>query len=232
MITAEVIIKRIAIVEDEADMRELISLHLSREGYDIRPYQSGDDFLNALQSSVFDMIILDLMLPGTDGLQVCRIVRENIRTSNIPIIMLTAKSSEADIVVGLELGADDYITKPFSPRELVSRVKALFRRTAISDKQKVLRVAGIELFPEQILVLVEKEPIELTSTEFKILEHLMRREGRVLTRAQLLAELGEDRQFVTDRTIDVHILNIRKKLGTYGELIQTIRGIGYVLRQK
>ncbi len=219
--------KRIAIVEDEEDLRELLRLHIEREGYEARLYATGDEFLNSVQMTSFDMLILDLMLPGTDGLDVCRILRADDSTKDIPIIMLTAKSSEADIVVGLELGADDYITKPFSIRELMARIKALFRRTEVSDDQKHLRIAGVELFRDKFLVLVDKEPIELTATEFKILECLMRRAGCVLSRNQILESLGDDRLFVTDRTVDVHILAIRRKLGNYGNIIQTIRGIGY-----
>jgi len=219
--------KRIAIVEDEEDLRELLRLHIEREGYEARLYATGDEFLNSVQMTSFDMLILDLMLPGTDGLDVCRILRADDSTKDIPIIMLTAKSSEADIVVGLELGADDYITKPFSIRELMARIKALFRRTEFSDDQKHLRIAGVELFRDKFLVLVDKEPIELTATEFKILECLMRRAGCVLSRNQILESLGDDRLFVTDRTVDVHILAIRRKLGNYGNIIQTIRGIGY-----
>ena len=219
--------KRIAIVEDEEDLRELLRLHIEREGYEARLYATGDEFLNSVQMTSFDMLILDLMLPGTDGLDVCRILRADDSTKDIPIIMLTAKSSEADIVVGLELGADDYMTKPFSPRELMARIKALFRRTEISDDQKHLRIAGVELFSDRFLVLVDKEPIELTATEFKILECLMRRAGCVLSRNQILESLGDDRLFVTDRTVDVHIFTIRRKLGNYGNIIQTIRGIGY-----
>ena len=219
--------KHIAVIEDEADLRELLRLHLAQDGYDVHLYSSGDDFLDTMSSGNFDMIILDLMLPGTDGLDVCRILRADDATKSVPIIMLTAKSSEADIVVGLELGADDYMTKPFSPRELMARIKALFRRANTTDDGKILRIAGVELFHDKFLVTVDKKPIELTATEFKILEYLMRRAGRVLSRNQILDSLGEDRQFVTDRTVDVHILNIRRKLGTYSDIIQTIRGIGY-----
>jgi len=219
--------KRIAIVEDEEDMRELLRLHIEREGYDARLYATGDEFLDSVQTTSFDMVLLDLMLPGTDGLDVCRILRADDSTKDIPIIMLTAKSSEADIVVGLELGADDYMTKPFSIRELMARIKALFRRIEIPDDQKHLHIASVELFSDRFLVLVDKEPIELTATEFKILEYLMRHAGRVLSRNQILESLGDDRQFVMDRTVDVHILAIRRKLGIYGNIIQTIRGIGY-----
>lgn len=219
--------KHIAVVEDESDMRELLNMHLSREGYIAHTYSSGDEFLDAVKSTRFDMVLLDLMLPGTDGLDICRILREKSETKNLPIIILTAKGSEADIVVGLELGADDYITKPFSVRELIARIKAVFRRSEVSRDEKHLKVAGIELFSDRFLVLVDKKPIELTSTEFKILEYLMRRKGWVLSRNKILEALGEDRQFVVDRTVDVHILNIRRKLGKYGNIIQTIRGVGY-----
>lgn len=219
--------KHIAIVEDEEDMRELLKLHLEREGYDPYLYPTGDEFLDVVRTKTFDMIILDLMLPGTDGLDICRIIRADDDTKDIPIIMLTAKSSEADIVVGLELGADDYITKPFSVRELMARVKAIFRRSKISSDEKHLHIAGVELFRDRFLVLIDKEPVELTVTEFKILEYLMRRAGRVLSRNQILESLGDDRRFVADRTVDVHILAIRRKMGIYGNMIQTIRGIGY-----
>jgi len=221
--------KNIAIIEDEADLRELLELHLKREGYQPHLFATGDEFLDSTGEGPFDLILLDLMLPGTDGLDVCRIVRNNEETRDVPIIMLTAKSSEADIVVGLELGADDYMTKPFSIRELMARIKVVFRRgeRTASANETHLQISGVELFPEKFLVLVDKEPVELTATEFKILEYLMRRRGRVLSRNQILESLGGDRQFIIDRTVDVHVLNIRRKLGEYSGIIQTIRGIGY-----
>ncbi len=219
--------KRIAIVEDEMDLRELVKLHLEREGYEVLTFVDGDKFLDAYQKTAIDLILLDLMLPGSDGLEICRFVRGNDLLNETPIIMLTAKSSEADIVVGLELGADDYVTKPFSVRELIARVKAVLRRSDRATDERVLRMEGVELYSDRFLVLVDGEPAELTATEFKILEFLLKRQGRVLTRSQILEALGEDRQFVVDRTVDVHILNIRRKLGEYGNNIQTIRGVGY-----
>ena len=225
-------LKRIAIIEDEADLRELLRLHLTQNGYDVSLFSSGDKFLSGKSLGNFDMIILDLMMPGTDGLDVCRILRSNDTTKKVLIIMLTAKSSEADIVVGLELGADDYMTKPFSVRELLARIKALFRRSNTIDNSKVLRILGVELFHEKFLVTVDNIATELTATEFKIFEYLMRRAGHVLSRNQILDSLGEDRQFVIDRTVDVHILNIRRKIKPYDNIIQTVRGIGYRILDK
>lgn len=219
--------KRIAIVEDEKDLLELLDLHIKRDGYETLLFDNGDDFISALDSNIFDMAILDIMLPGTDGLKICQHLKQSERFKDTPIIMLTAKGTEVDIVVGLELGADDYITKPFSPRELMARIKAVFRRTEQKTNYKVIRHGDIEIFPEKILVQVKGEPIDLTTTEFRIIEALVKRKGRVLTRSQILDVLGDDRQFVLDRTIDVHILNLRRKMGSYGKIIQTIRGIGY-----
>ncbi len=166
-------------------------------------------------------------MPGTDGLKICQKIRQDERLKDIPIIMVTAKGTEVDVVVGLELGADDYITKPFSPREVMARIKSLFRRIERHDTDNVLRLGELEIFPDKVLVRVHAEEVELTTTEFKILEALMRKKGRIFTRSQILDLLGDDRQFVLDRTVDVHILNIRRKLGEYGRIIQTIRGIGY-----
>ncbi|MFP4458038.1 MAG: response regulator [Candidatus Zixiibacteriota bacterium] len=219
--------KRIAVVEDESDLRELLKLHLERDGYESKLFATGDEFLADLDNLIFDMALLDIMLPGTDGLKICQTLRQNERFKEVPIIILTAKGTEVDIVVGLELGADDYITKPFSPRELMARIKAIFRRMEHKQSEKVIRLGDIEVFPEKIIVKLKGEQIDLTTTEFKILEALVRRKGRVLTRSQILDLLGDDRQFVLDRTVDVHILNIRRKLGSYGKIIQTIRGIGY-----
>jgi len=223
---------KIAIVEDEADLRNLLKLHLEKESYEILQFVSGDSFLDFIDRNDVDLVILDLMLPGTDGLEICKILRKNSKTKSLPIIMLTAKSSEADIVVGLELGADDYMVKPFSMRELIARVKALLRRTSNHEKHEILRVDNIELFPERYLVKVDGQEISFTTTEFQILEMLMLKKDRVLTRNRILEALGGERQYVIDRTVDVHVLNIRKKLGKYGRLIQTIRGVGYKMLEE
>jgi len=224
--------KKVAIIEDEADIRELLRLHLERSGYEISLYPSGDDFLSKKKGNSFDLVILDIMLPGMDGLDVLKYLRSDEKTKEIPVIMLTAKGTEVDIVVGLELGADDYITKPFSTRELLARIKVIFRRLERSESDKIIRFGDVEIYPEKVQVKVHGNDIELTATEFNILKTLVQKKGRVFTRTQILDLLGEDRQFVLDRTVDVHILNIRKKLSTYGKNIQTIRGIGYKITEE
>lgn len=221
---------KIAVVEDEADLRGLIALHLGREGWEVEGFAVGKGFLDELSEGKFDLVLLDLMLPDIDGLEICKIIRSQSKFKDLPIIMVTAKGTEADIVLGLELGADDYIKKPFSPRELVARVKSLLRRAIPQPGSGDLKCGKIELLPDRFEVRLEGNAIEFTATEFKILELLMKNKGRVLTRARILDYLGEDRQFVIDRTIDVHILNIRKKLQPAGEPIETIRSVGYRLR--
>ena len=181
---------------------------------------------------LFDLLILDLMLPGTNGLDVCRLLRNDDKTKNLPIIMLTAKGTEPDIVVGLELGADDYITKPFSIRELLARVKSVLRRIEITEFESELKIGNITVYPEKYIAEVKGKKVDLTSTEFKILELLLRKKERVLTRMQILDSLGEDRQFVVDRTVDVHIVNLRKKLGKAGGVIRTIRSVGYKITEE
>jgi DNA-binding response OmpR family regulator len=224
--------KVVAIVDDEEDIVNLVSHHLKREGYKVKEFQNGRDFLLFLESIVPDLVILDIMLPGIDGLEICRMLKNRSRTSSIPIIMLTAKASEADVVVGLEIGADDYIVKPFSPREMVARVKSLLRRLNSKEaKEPKLEIGPISLNSERYEVTVNGKRIDLTTTEFKILEVLLEKRGRVFTRDQLLKKkrLWGDDKLVYDRTIDVHIKNLREKLGKAGNMIKTIRGIGYKL---
>ena len=221
--------KRIAVVEDEEDLRNLLKLHLEKEGYEPLLFGNGDAFLDFVEKNTLDMVVLDLMMPGTPGLEVCKLLRSSEKTRDVPIIILTAKSTEADIVVGLELGADDYMTKPFSMRELMARIKAMFRRLSSEDSEKILRNGPVEIYQERFKVAINGESVDFTATEFNILKYLMSRKDRVLTRNQILEALGGDRRFVIDRTVDVHILNIRKKLGEYGRMIQTIRGVGYRL---
>jgi DNA-binding response OmpR family regulator len=225
--------KVVAIVDDEEDIVELLSHHLKREGFKVKEFHNGRDFLLFLESIIPDLVILDIMLPGIDGLEICRILKNKTRTSSLPIIMLTAKASEADVVVGLEIGADDYIVKPFSPRELVARVKNLLRRTGGKEEEEViLKIGPLSLNSDKYEVKVNGKRIELTTTEFKILEVLLQRRGSVFTRDQLLKKkrLWGDDKLVYDRTIDVHIKNLREKLGNAGNMIKTIRGIGYKLQ--
>jgi DNA-binding response OmpR family regulator len=224
--------KVVAIVDDEEDIVNLVSHHLKREGYRVKEFHNGRNFLLFLESIVPNLVILDIMLPGIDGLEICRILKNKYRTSSIPIIMLTAKASEADVVVGLEIGADDYIVKPFSPREMVARVRSLLRRVNSKEaKEPKLEIGPISLDSERYEVTINGKRIDLTTTEFKILEVLLEKRGAVFTRDQLLKKkrLWGDDKLVYDRTIDVHIKNLREKLGKAGDMIKTIRGIGYKL---
>ncbi len=221
--------KTVVIVDDEQDIVELVSHHLKREGFLVKEFNKGREFFAYLESIIPDLIILDIMLPGIDGLEICKMLKNKQKTSSIPIIMLTAKAAEADVVVGLELGADDYVVKPFSPRELVARVKSVFRRLNFSDTDEdVIKIGPLSVNSDKYEVTVEGKSIDLTTTEFKILEVLTQRRGSVFSRDQLLKKkrLWGDDKLVYDRTIDVHIKNLREKLGIAGHMIKTIRGVG------
>ncbi len=227
--------KLIAIVDDEEDIVKLVSHHLKREGFRVKEFHNGRDFLSYIESVVPDMAVLDLMLPGIDGLEICKILKSKSSTAAVPIIMLTAKATEADIVVGLEIGADDYVVKPFSPREFVARVKTILRRTVNSEvEDNVIKVGPLSINTGTYEVTVEKNKVILTTTEFKILEALANGRGRVFTRDQLLKKkrLWGDDKLVYDRTIDVHIKNLREKLGIAGNMIKTVRSIGYKLEEE
>ena len=226
--------KLITIVDDEEDIVELVSHHLKREGFKVKEFHNGRDFLSYVGSVVPDLAVLDIMLPGIDGLEICRMLKQKSATASVPIIMLTAKASEADVVVGLELGADDYIVKPFSPREFVARCKSVLRRIGATEiKDNIIKVGPLSINLEKYEVRVEDKKIILTTTEFKILEVLAEGKGRVFTRDQLLKKkrLWGDDKLVYDRTIDVHIKNLREKLGIAGNLIKTVRSIGYKLEE-
>lgn len=224
--------KVIAIVDDEKDILQLVGHHLKREGFKIKEFHNGKDLLLFLESVTPDLALLDIMLPGIDGLDLCKMLKSKNSTSSIPIIMLTAKGTEADVVVGLELGADDYIVKPFSPRELVARVKSVLRRmNTVEVDDDIIQLGDIKINTQRYEVFVKSKRVELTTTEFKILEALGEGEGRVFTRDQLLKRkrLWGDDKLVYDRTIDVHVKNLRDKLGTCGKMIKTVRSIGYKL---
>jgi len=223
--------KKILVVDDEKDIVELVRFNLERDGFKVIPSYNGEDALRLVKSQLPDLIILDLMLPGMDGLEACRIFKRDPSTFSIPIIMLTAKGEEADIVVGLELGADDYITKPFGIKEMIARVKTVLRRVSQPERKKVKVIAGDLIIDTENFEATWKDvPLELTTTEFKLLLFLAQREGRVLTRQQLLdGVLGED-AFVTERTVDVHIRRLRDKLKEASSFIVTRRGIGYMFQ--
>ena len=226
----------VLVVDDEEDILELVKYNLAKEGYTVVTVASGEDALAAARTKQPDAVVLDLMLPGLDGLEVCRRMKSDLTLRQIPIVMLTAKGTEADIVTGLELGASDYVTKPFSPRVLTARVKAVLRREAESaDEGGVLRVRELVIHPGRHEVLAGRVPVNLTATEFRILIYLARRPGWVFTRQQIVdAAQGDDvfvaDRFVTDRSVDVHIVSLRRKLGACGTFIETVRGVGYRLR--
>jgi two-component system phosphate regulon response regulator PhoB len=225
--------EKILVVDDEKDILELVQFNLSREGYEVSCAASGEKALEFIQSQAPDLIVLDLMLPGIDGLEVTRSLKSEPRLKHIPIVMLTAKGEEADVVTGLELGADDYVTKPFSPRILAARVRAVLRRGAkeAPDEGDVLRIHDLVIHPGRREVLIDGEPVQLTYTEFGILTFLAKRPGWVFTRGQIVdAVRGED-YFVTDRSVDVQIVGLRKKLGSAGKYIETVRGVGYRFKE-
>ena len=226
--------EQILVVDDEEDILELVRYNLAREGYQIICAPSGEEALKTAGSKILDLIILDLMLPGIDGLDVTKKLKNDPRTCHIPIIMLTAKGEEADIVTGLELGADDYITKPFSPRILVARIRAVIRRKAIEpfDDKSVIQIHDLVIHPQRREVLVRGEPVELTFTEFQVLAFLAKRPGWVFTRFQIVDAIRGDNYPVTDRSVDVQIVGLRKKLGPCGRYIETVRGVGYRFREQ
>jgi len=225
--------EKILVVDDEEDILELLRFNLSREGCEVFCASSGEEALRLVRSEIPDLMVLDLMLPGIDGLEVTRRLKSDPNTNHLPIVMLTAKGEEADIVTGLELGADDYVTKPFSPRILVARVRAVLRRKAKESPEEtsVLRIHDLIIDPRRREVLVNGEPVELTFTEFGILNYMARRPGWVFTRFQIVdAVRGEDYP-VTDRSVDVQIVGLRKKLGPAGKYIETVRGVGYRFKE-
>jgi two-component system phosphate regulon response regulator PhoB len=224
---------RILVVEDEEDLLELVRFNLAREGYQVQGLARGEEALRAVRAQPPDLLLLDLMLPGMDGLELCRLLRADEATRALPIVMLTAKGEESDVVAGLELGADDYITKPFSPRVLLARVRAVLRRRVDGSPAAggALQVHQIAIHPGRREVTVDGRPVSLTFTEFNILHFLARRPGWVFTRGQIMdAARGED-YHVTERSVDVQMVNLRKKLGPAGRHLQTVRGVGYRLAE-
>ncbi len=220
--------KLIAVLDDEPDILELVSLHLRKAGFRVEGFVDATGFYTALGREVPDLVVLDLMLPDADGLDICRYLRRETRTAAVPIIMLTARVEETDRVLGLESGADDYVVKPFSPRELVARVRAVLRRLdAVRRGEGVVTVGDLSLDPQGFRVTVRGEPVDLTATEFRILEILVRGPHRVFTRDQLIEGVWGYDKPVIDRTIDTHVRNLREKLGSEGEQIRTVRGVGY-----
>jgi len=224
---------RVLIIDDEKDLIELVRYNLEKEGFQVQSALNGESGMADALRDLPDIIIIDLMLPGIDGLEVCRFLRSDNRTSRIPIVMLTAKSAESDRIVGLELGADDYITKPFSPRELTARVKAVLRRTAPPQMSpEVIRRGQMSIDTSRREVICGGKTIILTATEFRLLQFLADHPGRVFSRSHLIdGALGQDVS-VLDRTIDVHITGLRKKLGDCGEWIETVRGFGYRFKEE
>ncbi|MEE8394828.1 MAG: response regulator transcription factor [bacterium] len=223
----------ILVVEDEEDILELIRYNLAREGYAVLPATTGEQALRLAKSERPDLILLDLMLPGMVGLEVCRALKREPHGESIPIAMLTAKNEEADVVAGLELGADDYIAKPFSPRVLVARVRTLRRRArrrAVVGEAP-LSLQGVSIHPGRREVLVGEKPVDLTFTEFQLLHLLAARPGWVFTRNQIVEGMRGEDYPVTDRSVDVQVVALRKKLGHAGALIETVRGVGYRFRE-
>ena len=225
--------KRVLVVDDEKDLVDLISYNLQRNGYDAVTAYDGNTAIELATREPPDLIVLDLMLPGLDGTEVARRLKADSRTQHVPIVMLTAKAEETDVVVGLTLGADDYVTKPFSMKILLARLNTVLRRSepAAAAEGGVLKAGPLAIDPAKHEVTVDAEPVRLTLTEFKLLAALVTARGRVLTRDQLMDKAMGTDVFVTDRAIDVHVTAIRKKLGGANWLVHTVRGVGYRLQE-
>ncbi|MCX6833102.1 MAG: response regulator transcription factor [candidate division Zixibacteria bacterium] len=223
----------ILVVEDEEDILELVKYNLAKEGYRVSGATSGEVGLKTARSSLPDLIVLDLMLPGIDGLEVCKILKNDSKTQHIPVIMLTAKSEDSDIITGLEIGADDYLAKPFTPKVLIARVRTVLRRKAKANVKETatVRVHDIVIDPGRHEVTVAGEVVDLTLTEFLILHLLARHPGWVFSRYQIVNEIRGEETIVTDRAVDVQIVGLRRKLGDAGKYVETVRGVGYKLSE-
>ncbi|RPG43669.1 MAG: response regulator [Gammaproteobacteria bacterium TMED112] len=219
---------KISIVEDEPDLKDALTYNFENEGFIVEAFSNGESFIDSLNKNKPNVVILDLMLPKMSGLDICRTLKSNENYNNISILMLTAKSEEIDRIIGFELGADDYVTKPFSVRELILRVKVLLKKEAdnLSNNQ-LIEFGPISMNVDAHELIVDGKNILLTALEFKLLKHLLKRKGRVQTRDQLLGDVWGYSSEVTTRTVDTHIKRLREKLGKPGDLIQTIRGVGY-----
>ncbi|HOS40513.1 MAG TPA: response regulator transcription factor [Spirochaetota bacterium] len=226
--------KNIFVVDDEADILEILKINLAEAGFIVHTFSSGETAMSALKKIIPDLIIVDVMMSGMDGYDFCKTVRGIPDFHAVPIIFLSAKSEEFDKVLGLELGGDDFITKPFGIKELISRIKAVLRR---AEKQlraaehEALRFKGVELHPDKYIVTVDGEEAKLTKTEFEILHLFMRYRGKIFTRDNIIDSIRGNDVYVVDRTIDVHVMNLRKKLGPYGESIKTFSGVGYGIKE-
>ncbi len=227
--------KRVLIVEDDHDINELIRYNLEREGFEVLSLYDGEQVVDIVATRKPDLILLDLMLPGRDGLDICRELKNELATKKIPIIMITAKGTESDVVVGLSLGADDYIPKPFSPQVLLAHIKAIFRR--LDGSQEDVNQQQVRQWNDLLLDLLKHKvsyrnhSIHLTGIEFSILEFLSRSPGRVFSREQILDNVWKEGRFIVDRAVDVHIRGLRKKLGHAQDYIETVRGIGYRFKE-
>ena len=224
--------EKILVIEDDDDVRELIKYNLSRENYQVFETADGEEGLEMARTIMPDLIVLDLMLPGIAGMEICKTLKSERNTQGILIIILSAKGEESDIVIGLELGADDYITKPFSPRILLARIKSVMRRRSrsVPSDEDMITIHNVRIDPGRHEVSVDDERVNLTTTEFKLLQYLARHPGWVFSRYQIVDAIKGDDYPVTERAIDVQIVGLRKKLGEAGKLIETVRGVGYRLK--
>lgn len=228
--------KKIMVVDDEADIRELIRFNLEKEGFEVVSVSDGETALEEARLRQPDLILLDVMLPGMDGVEVCFKLKSDISFKSIPIVMLSAKSDESDQLVGLKIGADDYLVKPFSPKVLVAKISAILRRGEVVSSSKdgeepVIRYKGLYMNPNDFSVSYKDESLKLTAVEYKILYFLARKPGRVYTRERIIEQVRGDDVIITGRTVDVHILSLRRKLGSASEMIETVRGIGYKVQE-
>ena len=226
--------EKVFIVEDEEDIRELISYNLKKNNYIVQGFETGEELLEVLEEEKCDCILLDIMLPGADGLNICKKLKRNSETENIPVIMLTAKGEESDIIIGLELGADDYMVKPFSPKVLIARIRTILRRKEQVEEinKDDIIVHELKIIPGKYEASVNGEKLDLTASEFKALHFLASKPGWVFTRYQIVENVHGINYPVTDRSVDVMIVGLRKKLKSASKYIETIRGIGYRFRDK
>ena len=229
---------RILIVEDEPDILDLVSYNLKQAGFDVEEAEDGEVALQLIEDRPIDLVVLDLMLPGIDGLEVCRLLKQNIEHKDLPVLMLTARTEEVDRIVGLELGAEDYLVKPFSPRELILRIKAILRRVkggkgeSEEDAAEKIQAGGLTIDPVGHRVLLDGEAIELTATEFRLLLTLAQRRGRVQSREELLNVVWGYEYSGYRRTVDTHVRRLREKLGDAYNMVETVRGVGYRFKRE